>query len=340
MDALSLIHVAAYYDSLECFQYLVKKGLSPTLKSGHGFQPLHYAIIGFADEMVVYLLSECGADPNAAPEGTGFTPIYLSIFQKSTVIMNILFDFGAEFDITKMRSEQGVKNPVMDSLKNLNFEAFKLLLEKSPNVSFTKDEKQYSVLMRAISLRIYDAVEPLIELGVDVNHSTQSGLTALHLAIHHGSLEITNKLISYGADVNKKDPLGQTPVHYAAASGNVELLKAVLDAGADPLINDYANRTPLFCAVSSNNFIEIMKILLERGIDINHLSKNGTIIGNVVSNKEYPKEYIEFLLENGADLFQVAPNKKTYYQIAKLCCNKDVLQIVEKYAAIQQAMNK
>ena len=201
---MSLIHVAAFYDSIECLQYLIKKGQSPTLKSGFGFSPLHYAIYGFAQETVVYLLSECNADPNECPEGTGFTPIYLSVFQKSAVILNILFDFGAICDGSKMMSDKGIKSPIMTALNSVNYEAFKTLLERS-RIDSSKDEAQYSTLMKAISSHVFNAVEPLIELGVDVNYSTRDGKTALYLAIISKSLETVNLLISYGANVNQKN---------------------------------------------------------------------------------------------------------------------------------------
>lgn len=35
-DSMGLIHIAAYYDSLESFLYLIKMGLSPEMRSGNG----------------------------------------------------------------------------------------------------------------------------------------------------------------------------------------------------------------------------------------------------------------------------------------------------------------
>ena len=59
------------------------------------------------------------------------------------------------------------------------------------------------------------------------------GTTALHWAVHHGDLDLTQRLIRAGAKVNAKNDYGSTPMSEAAVVGRADLLEALLKAGAD-----------------------------------------------------------------------------------------------------------
>lgn len=60
---MTLIHIAAYYDSFEMFLYLLSLGLSLRQLSGASYYPLHYACAGRAKECASYILEQ---DPEQA----------------------------------------------------------------------------------------------------------------------------------------------------------------------------------------------------------------------------------------------------------------------------------
>ena len=73
------------------------------------------------------------------------------------------------------------------------------------------------------------AIQRLISEGVNVNHATPAGLTALHYAALRGNLSALNALIAAGADLNAHNRIlrtaagGGTPLHVAANSTRARL---------------------------------------------------------------------------------------------------------------------
>jgi len=73
------------------------------------------------------------------------------------------------------------------------------------------------------------AIQRLISEGVNVNHATPAGLTALHYAALRGNLSALNALIAGGADLNAHNRIlrtaagGGTPLHVAANSTRARL---------------------------------------------------------------------------------------------------------------------
>lgn len=58
-------------------------------------------------------------------------------------------------------------------------------------------------------------MEPLIEMGCNINAKNFSGETVLHVMVQRRQLSCIVTLLSYGAEVNEKGPNGVTPLHLA-----------------------------------------------------------------------------------------------------------------------------
>jgi ankyrin repeat protein len=89
-----------------------------------------------------------------------------------------------------------------------------------------------------------DALEPLVELGADVDGDPYRG-TALIWAGAVGRVASIRRLIELGADPSLKATFGGpdhgrgvTALHIAAQSGKRAAVEALLAAGADPAITD------------------------------------------------------------------------------------------------------
>ena len=70
----------------------------------------------------------------------------------------------------------------------------------------------------------------LLKHGFNVNRESTSG-TALHEAVLHGRLEVTQLLCDHGADVTIKNVHGQTPLHVAqklSAAHSADKLAAII----------------------------------------------------------------------------------------------------------------
>lgn len=88
-------------------------------------------------------------------------------------------------------------------------------------------------------------LEVLLDLRVDVNLETESGLTALTTAAENGYADYVSLLLYRGAYIDQPDENGNTALLLAASNGCTDCLAILLDSGADIYIRDIGGRTAL-----------------------------------------------------------------------------------------------
>jgi|GEM_PF-3807146 len=94
-------------------------------------------------------------------------------------------------------------------------------------------------------------------------------------SIKQGTNTLTSQLITLGVDVNQPDNRGQTALAQAVESGRLQIAKLLLDHGANPnLRSDTSNAPPLCIALDRGN-IAMSKLLMKRGVSINHVFATG-----------------------------------------------------------------
>ncbi|KAM0293820.1 hypothetical protein ACHAO9_001506 [Fusarium lateritium] len=106
----------------------------------------------------------------------------------------------------------------------------------------------------------------LLENGAELDAVNMSGDTALHLASMFDHGEMVAILIERGANVHAKAYLDQTPLHYASSTGHIHVARLLLDAGADPRSKSAHGYTPIVAATIGNH-ISMVQLLLDRGAD-------------------------------------------------------------------------
>ena len=119
------------------------------------------------------------------------------------------------------------------------------------------------------------ALETLLDRGLDPNHQTNDGQSALVVAMKSRVFDSAALLIRRGADPESGDYDGWTALICATATG-VDVLP-LLGAGSEMEAKDNNGRTALFHAVcgSASNHDNIISILLARGADHNARDNNG-----------------------------------------------------------------
>ncbi len=114
----------------------------------------------------------------------------------------------------------------------------------------------------------------------------------LHLAAMIGEINAVRYLIRKGIDVNARNALHHTPLHLAAGIGHENVVKILVEEGkAEIDVFDARNQTPMHYAVN-NKKLEIVKLLLKLGADINsaRMGQNSMKLSPVhiaVSNTNY-----------------------------------------------------
>ena len=143
-------------------------------------------------------------------------------------------------------------------------------------------------------------VREQLENGTDVNTTSHSGVTALHIAVDNQRIGICRLLISWKADVNARTNHGETPLHWAAKSdlrGSQIIVEDLIKAGAEINAHDDYGITPLHIAAREGRECAA-EILLEHGANIDIQSKTGKTPLHYAA--DYGEDEItELLIERG-----------------------------------------
>ena len=331
---LTLMHVAAFYDSLECLVYLHKKrGMDINCESEKSFVPLQFACAGGALECANYLLTH-GADPNNVPDVDGMSPLFLAVLSGNARLVTLLFDSGVRFT-DEMRAS--AKNPLDQALKRKNIDIVEILLSRGVSMRAVSANGRLSPLMYAIAIGLSEAVEPLLNRGVDPNYKNDQNSCALFLAFRENMPDVVQMLVDKGANVRFRSCGGFNAVHAACQAGSLELVKKAVELGALPMEKDDRGRLPTFATLmidKDRKMIPILEYLIdELRLDINAKDDNDmTLLGEVLTDKKrMTPQLAQFLLSRGANVQEVTPNGKTIWELAMDVCEPAVKNVFVTY---------
>ena len=152
-------------------------------------------------------------------------------------------------------------------------------------------------------------VRMLLKGGAKINMPTENSLsiTPLHLAVIGGHAGVIEVLLDNDADVDCSGSyLGETPLLLAAMFGRAEAMNLLLKAKADATATtEVSRRTALMWAVNSPNSVDLVKILLEAGVEVNARDADGrTALHYTLDLFSFTraKELLEILLKAGAEV--------------------------------------
>lgn len=133
---------------------------------------------------------------------------------------------------------------------------------KNQGINFSEDS-----FFRCIHEGEVRAVEFFIDGGLSPNQRDMKGVSALSIAVRRNHTVIVDALLKRGADVNMiSEDRGHTPLMDAASNGNVEMTRLLLEAGADVDHTSKNGQTALILA-AGNKSLDIVAILSEAGAD-------------------------------------------------------------------------
>ena len=124
-------------------------------------------------------------------------------------------------------------------------------------------------------------------------------LTALSYAVRADDLESTKVLLAAGADINEVTGYGWSPLLIATQNRHYKLGVFLLEQGANPNLANKGGWTPLYLATDNRNIengdypvrkgdmdhLEFIKILLDKGADVNARAKDSTETRTVFTNQ-------------------------------------------------------
>jgi ankyrin repeat protein len=291
--------------------------LNVNARAADGTTPLHWAV--HADDLAkVESLLAAGADAKAQ-DRYGLTPVRLACENANVQILRRLLDAGAD---PNSPDPQGTTALMIAARATGGTEAVKLLLERGATVNAT-DSVQSTALMWAVRSNHPEVVDLLIHHDAEINARTRKGdpparrapdsgggshglgivrggwpergyqdptpgeMTALLYAARDGRIEIARTLIAANANVNQVEANGVSPLLMAITNNHIDVARLLLDHGADVnadvSASDWWGRTPLWAAVDL------------RDLEVNKTDDNGV-------DRPAALQLIQALLDRGANV--------------------------------------
>lgn len=319
------IHTAAAMGDLAALERLVKEGIDVNRLDVQGQTALH-AAANTGQLAVVRWLVEHGANVDLADN-------------KKATALSIATDQARA--ARRMTTEEVKYKAVMA-----------LLISRGASLSFDYGVPKESVLSHGETMAdVVLASPPNGDMVPDANN------TLLHWAAHGGNKQAVLDLIELGADLNVPNSGGATPLHYAIPRFSKpwgedpylrrhrDIVRLLIDRGAvvDP------NSTILLRAADCSD-VEIMDLLLAKGVDPNAATKEGITLLSVLlrshwltaeETKVRMKSYIMGLIWRGLRIDgQTADGVTTLQQAAALEFPDLFQELLSRGAPVNAKSNK
>jgi len=330
---------AAMEGDIDSVHSALEGGVSANAASADSTTALQWATQGNYTDIVRLLIAN-EADANVSNR-YGVTAGALAAENGNNQIMSLLLQAGIDANQAMPEGE----SLLMTAARTGDAATVRVLLENGADPDQRELSRGQNALMWAAAENNAAAIRVLTEFGADVQVKTNNpsrgstrpfvyppptGFSALLFAVRAGHKEPVDALLDAGADVNDWVSDGQSAIVIAAANANWELAAHLIDRGADVNHADagwnalhqtvrtrrmnLAFGTPGPFAAGTLDSIELMKKLLDSGIDVNaRMTRNGIRDGQrnrfnrlgatafMLAAKVTDVEAMRLLLEYGAD---------------------------------------
>lgn len=335
-DRISLLHAAAYYDSLECFVYLIEEhNFDIRTLSTKSFLPLHYACYNSSREVAAFILSTDSSQVSIPNDNTLFN---FTIYGGDVTILEALFNEGAVIK-KNTRDDPLEKAIALDNMKMVivilkHYEGYK---------------KQSTPALMAAETCNVKLLEYLVKSSADLsyNNEVNDSVFTLMFKFSDGSdykEMILNWLYKFGNSLEIDPPVDPNKhvdgvIQWVCKLADPEIASLMLNTqnvcvnriGANNHIAPYyltSNKK-----VSEDKIISILQILIDKGYDINYRPPGSDLettlevfVNSIFSLK---LNVIRFLIERKANPYMyISKNKKmTIYEFAEKNKNTKLLEI-------------
>ena len=155
----------------------------------------------------------------------------------------------------------------------------------------------YVDFFRAVNVDNDRTVSELLARGFDPNTKSESGQVALFMAMRDDAPKVAAALLASPAlNVDAANATGETPLMMAALKGRLDWAKKLIERGAKVHKPGWA---PVHYAATGPN-TELLAMLLDRGADINALAPNRNT-PLMMAARYGPENNVKLLVQRGAD---------------------------------------
>lgn len=254
---------------------------------------LYNAVNNEHESIVAYLLSECGASPNATGEEYG-NAVTASAFDGTKEILSMLINAGANLnDVAGW--------PLQGAASQGNIEVVELLLQNGAAVNAVSHQfSDGTALQAAVVAGHYEIAKLLLDHGANPNLGAGAFTNPITAAVSCRHSSLIELLLSRGADPNVFGGSdGSTPLINAAFKLPAKDLEVLIRYGARVDTADPDEDTALIISAYLGDD-DCITCLLNHGARVNFCGKNrGTALHAAAARGHI--ETCRLLLKNGAD---------------------------------------
>jgi ankyrin repeat protein len=293
-------------------------------RASEGKTPLAHAILDNQDA-IVKLLLEKGADMEVRDDQNR-TPLAHAVLHNREAIIALLLEKGAKIEVLPaLGSTINVEGRLHNAIESGSANVVRLLLAMGADVA-ERDGEGKTPLAHAV-LRDREAiVKLLLEKGANSEDSTALGSTKktngrLQSAIDSGNENVVRSLLALGADLEERmGNFNMTSLLFAAYKGKLAIVKILLEKGADVNARDMIEWSVLHWAAYKGD-PGVLQILLDNGalhlIDVTAKSREPGDTPLHAAAKLNMIAVAQMLVERGARVNPKNDKGMTPYQVAQ-----------------------
>ena len=247
--------------------------------------------------------------------------------------VQLLLDAGADVNTT-MTTHQGswdfIDAPaITHAVLTDHGDMVELLIAHGADIELVETGYLDTAVHTAAHLNNGNILRILLENGADPNpiskHTGQE--TPLHYAAEAGGIDAIQVLLDAGVDVDVRVGQGWTPLMLTIKEGEpgtrTEVATLLLDNGADPNLQDVSGFTALHDATRTS--AEVISLLIERGVDMDIQSDSGDTALHLAARANRV-EAVGILIEHGASLELKNGNDETALDVARQNESAEILR--------------
>ncbi len=278
----------------------------------------------------IKLLIENGIDLKVEDK-YGRTVLDDAVNRSDGVIIRYLLENGFDINYKNSSNRTVMQNVALEG----NYKIFQILMSYHPNYDVV-DKYGRTVLFDAVEGGNVNIIRELVNHMKDIDIVDEDNETPLFKAVLKENSKIAETLILFGMNLNILDTQGRNVLFNTILLGikNIDILKLMIkkeininqtDVNGENILDEILYILELqlqpekkLLQLEGNyslikketKYLELAKILIENGLDINKMDEQGvTTLSKEVEKKNY--EHIEFLIDCGADINLKNLNGKT-----------------------------
>ena len=233
----------------------------------------------------------------------GQTPLHIATIDGHTGIVDYILKEHTAVRIEDILSAQDISGatPLHEAVRYGRVDIARLLLAAGAKVN-AMDSLGKTPILLIIPASAQQAMYPLlIKSRANVNQKDMYGDTVLHVAtMANAPVNTLALLVSNGASINERNKEGVTPLALAIETRHSEQVKFYSQNGADIYAEDMKGNSPLTKALESETRQMLETLITRKNIANTDSSGNSAL--HIAIAKDAPIDYIQYLIENGADV--------------------------------------